>query len=189
MVGAILTQGTNWRNVERAIDNLKRSSCLGWEAMSALSPDALADLIRPSGYHRVKAGRLFALCEAVSSVGGEWRSLGDGPLEAARLRLLGIKGVGPETADSILLYAFGRPTFVVDAYTRRVLSRHGLVVEKASYDEVREFIMERLPGDPALFNDFHAQFVALGKTHCRPTPRCAGCPAGNWAETVKEMAS
>jgi endonuclease-3 related protein len=145
--------------------------------------------VRPAGYYRVKAGRLASLCQAVMDAGGDWRALGEGPLEGARARLLGVKGVGPETADSILLYAFGRPTFVVDAYTRRVLFRHGVAAEGASYEEVRRLIMEQLPDDPALFNDFHAQFVALGKAHCRPTPLCSGCPAGDWAETVKEMAS
>ena len=177
-VGAILTQNTSWTNVKKAIDNLKGAGMLTQSAMARLPQGVLEELIRPSGFFRVKGRRLRHFLDYLAR---EWEgSLGSalaGDLTSARERLLGVSGIGPETADSILLYAGGRPVFVVDAYTKRVLVRHGLVDEAASYHDIQALFMEHLPADAALFNDFHAQFVAVGKTYCRPKhPRCSGCP-------------
>lgn len=178
MVGAILTQNTNWRNVERAIANLKAARVLTPAAMGRLRAEELAELIRPAGYFRVKAARLGHLLGHLRERhGGSVARLLRTPLEPLRDELLGITGIGPETADSILLYAAGHPAFVVDAYTRRVLSRHGLVAEGAGYAEVRGIFTRALPTDVLLFNEYHALIVRLGKEFCRPRlPRCASCP-------------
>lgn len=177
IVGAILTQNTAWTNVERAIANLRQARALDWRALDALSEDALAALIRPSGTYRVKARRLKAFVETLwRTYGGSLDAMLDGPLPAARARLLRIPGIGPETADAILLYAGGRPAFVVDVYTRRLLRRHFLLDDRASYDQVQRFFHESLPPDAALFNEFHALIVEVGKKHCRAKAECAGCP-------------
>ncbi len=180
MVGAILTQNTNWRNVERAIANLSAARALTPAAMLRLGPEALAELIRPAGYYRVKTARLRHLIEHLArrhrgSVARMLRRRG----EALRGELLGIHGIGPETADSIVLYAAGQPSFVVDAYTRRVFSRHGWFEPDADYGRVQEFFSRGLPADARLFNEYHALIVRLGKEFCRPrAPRCAACPLG-----------
>lgn len=180
MVGAILTQNTNWRNVERAIANLRAARALTPAAMRRLGPEALAELIRPAGYFRVKAGRLGSLLSHLHRRhGGSVARMLSLPAPALREALLGISGVGPETADSILLYAAGRPSFVVDAYTKRVLARHGLVVEDVSYAGVQDLFARSLPADAALFNEYHALLVRLGKDFCRTRqPRCDACPLG-----------
>ncbi len=176
-VGAILTQNTNWSNVERAIANLKEERLLSPKALYAAPQKRLARLIRPSGYYNVKAGRLRCFLEFLfDDFGGSLEKMFRTPPDELRERLLAVKGIGPETADSILLYAGGKPVFVVDAYTRRVLSRYGLVRDKADYEEIRRFFEENLPRDVRLFNEFHAQFVNLGKHYCKPKPRCEGCP-------------
>jgi len=179
-VGAVLTQNTSWKNVAKAIDNLKDAGALTPWAMARLSRDELEELIRPSGFFRVKARRLGHFLEYLS---GEWGGDLDaalaGELSSARERLLGVSGIGPETADSILLYAGGRPVFVVDAYTKRVLARHDIIDDTASYHDIQVLFMDHLPHDTELFNDFHAQFVAVGKKYCRPkNPRCSECPLG-----------
>jgi endonuclease-3 related protein len=182
MVGAVLTQNTAWSNVQRAIANLKAARALSIEALLALSLDELAVLIRPAGYFNVKARRLRALLEWVAAAGGE-EALAQWPDDALRTGLLGVHGVGPETADDILLYAFERPVFVIDAYTRRILGRLGLVDPAMGYEHLRAAIEAELPADVPLFNQFHALLVAHGKAICRPRPRCAdcvlreGCPA------------
>lgn len=177
VVGAILTQNTAWANVERAIANLRRAKCLSWSALRKVSGTRLAQLIQPSGTYRVKAARLKAfvndLCERHN---GSLESLLDGDLEQARQRLLAINGVGPETADAILLYAGGRATFVVDAYTRRILHRHFLCDAKADYETIRRLFHQALPQDAPLYNEYHALLVATGKRHCRTRARCDGCP-------------
>jgi len=175
-VGAVLTQNTNWENVARAIANLKRAGVLDFAQLCAISPGALAELIRPCGYYNVKAKRLKALLAAMEERGGLDLFFQEetGPL---RERLLAVNGIGKETADSILLYAAERPVFVVDAYTHRILNRHGLVPEECGYDELQEFFMDSLPRDPALFNEYHALLVRAGKEFCRKSsPRCQGCP-------------
>jgi endonuclease-3 related protein len=177
-VGAILTQNTSWANVEKAIANLRADDLLDPERLHALPEDALAERIRPAGYYRLKAGRLRNFLRFLrEECGYDLAALGNGDLDQARQRLLAVKGVGPETADSILLYALERPSFVVDAYTKRILNRHGLVVEDADYDEMRELFMDVLPEDVALYNEFHALIVRTAKEWCRKQkPLCDACP-------------
>ncbi len=177
VVGAILTQNTAWANVQRAIENLKRADCLSWVSLRDVSQERLAGLVQPSGTYRVKALRLKSFVEYLwERHGGSLESLLGGDPNEARERLLSITGVGPETADAILLYAGGRLTFVVDAYTKRVLRRHELISESASYDDVRRLFHQSLDPDLHFFNEFHALLVTVGKKHCRVRARCDGCP-------------
>lgn len=180
VVGAVLTQNTAWGNVEKAIARLRRAGTLSLERLHALPRRRLEHLIRPAGYFRVKARRLRALTGRVLARHGRLPRLFRLGTEPLRDELLEINGIGPETADSILLYAAGRPVFVVDAYTRRFMTRHGWIDARASYDDVARAITRALPRDARLFNEFHALVVRLGKTHCRATPRCAGCPLARW---------
>jgi endonuclease-3 related protein len=177
-VGAILTQNTNWDNVERAIGNLKRGRLLGARKMHALPEGKLAREIRPAGYFNVKARRLKAFLEMlVRDYGGSFKRMGREETHALRLKLLGVNGIGPETADSILLYALGRPVFVVDAYTRRVLSRHGIMGHDEPYDVYQGLFHSALKPDTRLYNEYHALIVRVGKTNCRPRkPDCGSCP-------------
>lgn len=178
MVGAVLTQNTAWVNVEKAIKNLKRERLLSPARLRAVAPRRLAQFIRPSGYFNIKADRLANLMAFLAArYGGSLtRMLRDDPREL-RKGLLLVNGIGPETADSIMLYAAGKPVFVVDAYTKRIFSRHGLVSEGAGYDDVQRLFMGSLPGDAGLFNEYHALLVMVGKTHCKKSaPRCPGCP-------------
>ena len=179
MVGAILTQNTSWRNVEKAIQNLKARKVLHARGIHQLKRSQLASLIRSSGYFRIKADRLKAFVNFLfENYRGNLRKIRKERLNTLRQRLLGIKGIGPETADSILLYGLKKPIFVVDAYTKRILSRHGILSERASYEEVQRLFMDHLPQDERLFNEYHALLVHLGKTLCKKTPRCALCPIG-----------
>ncbi len=177
VVGAVLTQNTAWVNVERAIANLRAAGVLDPHRLAALDPDALAALLRPAGYFNVKARRLRAVNEfLLREAGGDVTALGhDHDTGALRARLLRIPGVGRETADSILLYALGRAVFVVDAYTRRMFGRMGLLDPAMDYDAIRAVFETRLPPDANLFNDYHAQIVIHGKETCRPRPRCGEC--------------
>lgn len=176
-VGAILTQNTAWTNVERAIDNLKAASCLDPATLHAMDPAELGRLIRPAGYFNIKAQRLQALCGfLLAEAGGALGNLADRDTPILRTDLLGVKGVGEETADSILLYALHRPVFVVDAYTRRIFERLGLLQPGLAYGGVQAVFVTTLPRDRALFNEYHALVVALGKDYCRPKPRCPSCP-------------
>ncbi len=177
MVGAVLTQNTAWTNVEKAIAALRRTRRLTPARLHALPLPALATLIRPAGYFNVKARRLRALTGLICDrFGGSLDRLF--ALETAELRdvLLSTHGIGPETADCILLYAAGRPVFVVDAYTRRMTVRHGWARHGISYDALAARFTAGLRRDTALFNEYHGLIVALGKQYCRPEPRCAGCP-------------
>ena len=177
MVGAILTQNAAWPNVERAIVNLKRAGKLDPRAILGLSTRRLEQLIRPSGFFRVKARRLTSLVKYFADeYGGEIARMRRVPLARLRPELLAVHGVGRETADSILLYALGKPSFVIDAYTRRVLSRHGVINARADYEETREMFENKLPRSVRLYNEYHALFVRLAKTHCRTKPLCSGCP-------------
>ena len=177
-VGAILTQNTAWTNVEYAIDNLKRAEVLTPQDLAELSPGQLESLIRPAGFFRQKACRLQNLARhLVEDWNGDLVALCGGPLPEARDRLLALAGIGPETADSILLYAANRPSFVVDAYTRRIFQRIGLLHGKESYDEIRRLFMQNLPEEVTLYNDYHAQIVQLAKTCCRKKLTfCTECP-------------
>jgi endonuclease-3 related protein len=183
IVGAILTQNTAWKNVEKAITNLKSAGLLELPQLNQLPLRKLATIIKPAGYYNIKAKRLRALTEWLENSGG-LEKLTAIPTPELRAQLLQIHGVGPETADSILLYAFNRPVFVVDAYTRRIFSRYGLISGDEPYEQLKNWLEQELTPltgksisqTVALFNEYHALLVHLGKTHCRPQPICPGCP-------------
>jgi endonuclease III related protein len=179
-VGAILVQNTAWTNVERTLASLRRLSLLSFERLHRLPPSRLAPLLRSSGTFRVKARRLRALLDFLGKeYGGRAEAMANESPPVLRRKLLDVRGVGPETADSIALYAAGHATFVVDAYTRRVFSRLGLLRGDEPYGEAQRFFEELLPRSAALYNDYHAQVVRLAKDVCRPRPRCAECPLGD----------
>ncbi|MFA9461967.1 endonuclease III domain-containing protein [Thiohalorhabdus methylotrophus] len=177
-VGAVLTQNTAWTNVERAIAALREADCLAPRAILDTPDEALAAHIRPAGYFNVKAQRLKALCRFLlrECPDGDIAHLAGEPTASLRVRLLAVKGVGEETADSILLYALGHRIFVVDAYTRRIFERLGLLESGLSYTAIQTRFQEALPADRALYNEYHALIVALGKDYCKPKPRCGACP-------------
>ena len=175
-VGAILTQNTNWGNVEKAIANLKGKGLLSPGALRKMPVDRLAELIRPAGYFNVKSVRLKGFISWLfDNYDGLVERMCDAEWPELREELLAVKGIGPESADSILLYACAKPSFVVDAYTRRLLISLGLISGREGYDEIRALFMDNLPHDVALFNEFHALIVQHAKEHCRKKPRCAGC--------------
>lgn len=176
-VGAVLTQNTAWSNVEKAIAFLKALHALTPSGFLALSDPDLEQAVRPTGYYRVKAQYLRTLAQWVSRrAPGGLPILASEGIDALRTEILALRGVGRETADSILLYAIGKPVFVVDAYTRRIAARLGLVSENATYDMTQQYFVSRLPEDAHLFNEFHALLVRLAKEHCRTRPSCHGCP-------------
>jgi endonuclease-3 related protein len=178
LVGAVLTQNTSWKNVERAIANLREADLLDAAALHALPVDELAELIRPAGYYRLKARRLRNVLDLVfERYGGSLEAMFAAPLESLREELLAVNGIGPETADAILLYAGGLPTFVVDAYTHRVLARHGWTEPDADYAEIQQQFHAALAPDARTFNEYHALLVRLGKERCRRAQAdCQGCP-------------
>jgi len=181
-VGAILTQNTNWQNVARAIARLKEADVLSAQALMALPQADLAALIRPAGYYNIKAGRLKNfIAYLMAQYQGSMARLAAAPLDRLRPELLAVKGIGPETADSILLYALHKPVFVVDTYTHRIFSRHGLTAGPYAYGELQALCHASLPRDLALFQEFHALLVRTGKDCCRPRPRCASCPLANYS--------
>ncbi len=177
ITGAILTQNTAWKNVEKAISNLKKENVLSYKGLSAIPQEELAERIRSSGYFNQKAKKIkefisFLKSNHAGSVSRMFRE------ETSRLReqLLSVNGIGPETADSILLYAGNHPVFVVDLYTYRVLTRHGWMEEGVKYEEMRRYFEQNLPRDVELYKDFHAQIVAVGNSYCRRTAKCEECP-------------
>lgn len=178
MVGAVLTQNTNWANVEKAIVNLKDAGLLSFPDLREMPLKRLAEYIRPSGYYNIKARRLKNLFQMIDDeYEGEPTFLFEDSLESSRENLLRVKGVGPETADSILLYAAEKPVFVIDTYTHRVFSRHHLVEEDTDYFTLQQEFMDSLPQDVPLFNEFHALIVAVAKEFCKKKkPRCSECP-------------
>lgn len=178
MVGAVLTQNTNWGNVHRAITNLKEAGLLEPKALDRVPLAELEELIRPAGYFRVKARRLRNLLRlVVDRYDGSLEAMFANHPATLREELLSVQGIGLETADSILLYAGNMPVFVVDAYTHRVLSRHGWIDFQADYHEIQDLFHSSLPEDVQLFNEYHALLVRLGKDYCRKRrPRCADCP-------------
>lgn len=201
-VGAVLTQNTAWSNVEKAISNLRRADLLPRPAadqdqdqsptwppgpneeeclayLAELPPEILAAHIRPAGYYNLKAQRLHNLLHHVHQEYGTLADFLALPVNELRRQLLGVKGIGPETADSIILYAANQPVFVVDAYTHRIFSRHQLLPEETDYHAIQETFIDALPADPQLYNEYHALIVRTGKEFCRKTnPRCAHCPLG-----------
>lgn len=192
MVGAILTQNTAWINVERAIINLKESDALAPRAILDLSPARLAQILKPSGYFNIKAKRLRAYCDWYQAAGGMTR-LRYWPTARLRAALLAINGIGPETADDILLYAFHRPVFVIDAYTRRIFMRLGLIAGDESYEDLRALFEDALAGcgrrrDVRLFNEYHALIVRHGNSICRIKPRCDLCSLAQRCKHIRKPA-
>jgi len=177
MVGAILTQNTAWSNVQKAIGALKEKDLLSPAAMMRIEEGELALLIKPSGCYRVKASRLKSLVQFLfDHYSGDIAGMYGKNPSILRKQLLAVPGVGAETADSIMLYACRKPVFVTDAYTKRILQRHGLVAGKADGNEIRALFMDHLPRKADLFNQFHALLVQTGKVFCRPQPKCHLCP-------------
>ena len=177
ILGAILTQNTSWANVEKAIANVRAADRLEPNALHELDTETLETLIRPAGYFRVKAKRLRNFLQWLfDEYGGDVTALEN--VETSRLReeLLGVSGIGPETADSILLYALERPVFVVDTYTARVMVRHGLIEPEIDYQQLQDLFESHLEPDVALFNEYHALLVRVGKEFCKPKPKCPTCP-------------
>ena len=185
ITGAILTQNTSWANVEKAITNLKSADCLTLEKLHHLDPAQLAELIRPAGYYNIKAKRLKNFIDWLfDNYDGELANLETIDTDRLREELLEIKGVGRETADSILLYAFDRPIFVVDAYTARIVFRHELIGPDADYEQLRELFESNLQQDTQLYNEYHALLVKLGKEFCKPKARCTDCPLEKLPHTL-----
>ena len=178
MVGAVLTQNTSWTNVNKAIENLKNRGMFNHGVLSTASREEIAEAIRASGCHNLKAARLKNLLRMIDEeYQGELSALLEDDIENGRANLLRVKGVGPETADAILLYGGGHPVFVVDAYTHRVFSRHGLVAEECDYQEMQDTFMGKLPLDAQMFSEYHALIVCLGKRFCKKkNPLCGECP-------------
>src|SRR3990167_2624354 len=181
IVGAILTQNTNWQNVAKAINNLKQAKVLSPKKLYSLPRPRLAQLIRPSGYFNIKAKRLKEFLDFLfKNYNGSLKKMFSRPVEDLRKEILSVKGIGPETADSILLYAGGFPVFVVDAYTKRIFSRQKLLSEDAEYHQVQELFTRSLKKDVQLYNEYHALIVRLGKDFCKKTnPKCKICPIRN----------
>ena len=181
IVGAILTQNTAWDNVTKAIKNLKKAEALSCQVILELSQEELAKLVRPSGYFNQKAKRLKNFCFFLQkNYGGNLDEMFLEDMELLRDKLLSVKGIGPETADSILLYAGNLPIFVVDTYTYRIFSRHGLIPEETSYEEIQNFFMSSLDHDVELFKEYHALLVITGKNYCKKKPRCPECPLNGY---------
>ena len=175
MAGALLTQRTTWRNAERAIASLRGAGALSPEVLAVLPPSALEELVRPAGTFRLKAARLRVLARWYIDVGGR-ESLMQRPTGELRAELLGLPGIGPETADDILVYVFARPVFVVDAYARRILSRYGWAKGDEPYEQLSAAVARAIGPDAATLGELHALLVEHGKRHCRPAPRCMACP-------------
>jgi endonuclease-3 related protein len=185
IVGAILTQNTNWSNVEKAIANLKKAKVLTPEKLHRIDIKKLAELIRPAGYYNIKASRLKNLIDWLFvNHAGNLAKLKKIPSGCLRCELLSVGGVGPETADSILLYALNRSVFVVDAYTVRICSRHHLIESGADYENVKALFESNLPAEAGLFNEYHALLVRLGKDFCKPKPRCPDCPLNHLPHNI-----
>ena len=178
IVGAILTQNTNWQNVEKAIKNLKKANVLNAQKLRRLPKDRIARLIQPSGFFNIKSGRLKKFLRFFfENYNGDIRRLIKQKPQILRKQLLSVKGIGPETADSILLYALDKPVFVVDAYTRRIFARHKIIAQDVSYDEVQNLFSKNLKNEVKLFNEYHALIVRLAKVYClKNNPKCDLCP-------------
>jgi endonuclease-3 related protein len=184
IVGTILTQNTSWKNVELALANLRREDLLSVAGIERVNVRHLATLLRPAGYFRQKARKLKAFVRFLRAEhAGSLRQMFKKPTLELREKLLGVWGLGPETADSILLYAGEQPVFVVDAYTQRMFERHGWIGEKAKYEDVRWMVERQFPGDVRRFNELHALIVSVGKNFCRrQEPKCGECPLGRYLE-------
>jgi endonuclease-3 related protein len=184
IVGTILTQNTSWKNVEMALANLRQEELLSVGGIEDVNQRRLATLLRPAGYFRQKARKLKAFVKFLrAEYAGSLRRMFKTPTLELREKLLGVWGIGPETADSILLYAGEQAVFVVDAYAKRLFARHGWTGEKARYEDVRWMVERQFPGDVRRFNELHALVVSVGKNFCRPQePKCGACPLGRYLE-------
>lgn len=188
IIGAILTQNTSWANVEKAITNLKKANFLSSQALHQMNNDKLSALIKPAGYFNIKAKRLKSFLSWLSNeYNGLLEKIEQIPTARLREELLNIKGIGPETADSILLYAFDRPIFVVDAYTARVMTRHALVETGCDYEQLQQLFQSNLVEDTKMFNEYHALLVRVGKEFCRPKARCPGCPLEKLPHSIETV--
>ncbi len=181
VIGAILTQNTNWANVEKAIKNLKTAKIFTPKKLHEIKQEKLAELIKPSGYFNVKAKRLKYFIEWLFlNYSGSLTKLFKLDYTALREQLLSVNGIGRETADSIILYAAEKPTFVVDAYTKRVLVRHGLITDDYDYDAIKAVFEDNLPKVLSIYNEYHALIVMVGKYYCKPKMKCEECPLENF---------
>lgn len=191
VVGAILTQSVSWKNVEKAIENLKTENLLSLDGILTTEKEKLGGLIRSTMYYNQKSDKLRRFCHYIQeNYHGNIKKLFEKGVYEMRQELLGIKGIGPETADSIILYAAHKPIFVVDAYTRRIFSRVGLFSEDVKYQEMQDLFMDNLPTDVKLFNEYHALIVKLGKDYCKKTkPFCKKCPINSQCINFKNSAS
>ncbi|MFA5411520.1 MAG: endonuclease III domain-containing protein [Candidatus Omnitrophota bacterium] len=178
IVGAVLTQNTNWQNVEKAINNLKKHKLLAADKLYKLKNRQLAPYIKSAGYYNIKAKRLKEFLKFFfQAYQGDLEKMSLTQAPNLRRQLLSVNGIGPETADSILLYAFNKPVFVVDAYTKRILIRHRMIKKDADYQQIQGFFLKNLKADSKLFNEYHALLVKLGKEFClKNKPRCEICP-------------
>jgi endonuclease-3 related protein len=177
MIGAVLVQNTAWKNVERAIANLREADLVDPRRLLVLPAEELAELVRPAGYFRLKTKRLRSLMEfVVQRYDGSLEALRNADWRQLRAELLGVHGIGPETADSILLYALEHPVLVVDTYTHRVFARHGWIGYEADYHQLQEHLTGELPVDAAIYNELHALLVNVGHHYCRRQPECDNCP-------------
>ena len=185
ITGAILTQNTSWANVEKAIANLIAADSLNAEKLHNLELSQMAELIRPAGYYNIKAKRLKSFLNWLfDNYDGNLKNLENVNTEQLRAELLTVKGIGRETADSILLYALERPVFVVDAYTARITTRHGLIEPGADYEQLKDLFESNLPKDIQLFNEYHALLVRVGKEFCKPKAKCPSCPLEKLPHTI-----
>src|SRR3989338_4172150 len=186
--GAILTQNTNWRNVEKAIVELNKNNLIDAKKINKIDVKRLALIIKSSGYHNQKAKKLKNFCNfLLNNYNGKLNLLFNNNINELREQLLSINGIGPETADSIILYAAKKPIFVIDAYTKRILNRIGY--KEKSYDELQKLFMQNLPNNERLFNECHALLVELGKSICKKEPLCKKCPVKNNCDYVKNHQS
>jgi endonuclease-3 related protein len=177
IIGAVLTQNTSWKNVEKAITNLRNDNALNIDVLYKMDKERLAYLIKPSGFYNIKSKRLMNLINVLhDDMSGNIYDLKEIDMWDIRDKLLGINGIGRETADSIILYALNKPIFVIDAYTKRFLNNHGIHDGNKSYDELQDLFMKNLPHDTYLFNEFHALIVCLCQRFCKKAPLCRGCP-------------
>lgn len=190
LIGAVLTQNTNWKNVEKAIHNLKTAHLISLSELQSIPVRALADKIRPAGYFNVKANRLKNLINFIADQYElDISLLQEEDTMTLRKGLLSVNGIGPETADSILLYVVNRPVFVIDTYTHRIMSRHGMVAEQVTYQELQDLFQDHLSEDAALYNEFHALIVKTGKEFCKKRPVCRECPLQGWGPLQPHMDS
>ncbi|MFQ5779509.1 MAG: endonuclease III domain-containing protein [Nitrospiria bacterium] len=187
IIGAVLTQNTSWKNVEKAISRLREKDFLNPKALHQISEKDLSSLIRSSGYFNIKARRIKALIEFIfNAYSGSLDAMFSEQRAVLRERLLSVKGIGPETADSILLYAGGFPVFVVDAYTRRIFSRHDHIDYSDDYRKIQNYFMERLPERTDIYNEYHALIVKTGKLFCKKVAVCSTCPLNDLFDNKPE---